>query len=138
MERKMKIVPISWVEATETLNMEDAKTLKHYNGVFEYVKSLKGKVETMEPIEVCREGKLPFGVMNGHNRFKAASDLGWKKIPVILCDSLSTQLSKLVSGAKKSKRRKSIRRKPLRSKSIKISKSLKKSKQKKGKSGKRN
>ena len=130
-KRKMKIVPISWVEATETLNMEDAKTLKHYNDVFEYVKSLKGKVETMEPIEVCREGKLPFGIMNGHNRFKAVSDLGWKKIPIILCDSLSTQLSKLVSGAKKPRRRK--RRKKTRRKTKKKSNKLKKKSKKKSK-----
>ena len=131
-KRKMKIVPISWVEATETLNMEDSKTLKHYNDVFEYVKSLKGKVETMEPIEVCREGKLPFGIMNGHNRFKAVSDLGWEKIPIILCDSLSTQLSKLVSdGAKKTQRRKkrnSKRKRKTNRKTRKRKKSRKKSK----------
>tara|TARA_B100000787_G_C16065146_1_gene237361 strand:+ start:39 stop:443 length:405 start_codon:yes stop_codon:yes gene_type:complete len=130
-KRKMKILRISWIQATETLDMKDAKTLEHYNGVLEYVKSLKGKEETMEPIEVCAEGKLPFDVMNGHNRFKAASELGWTHIPAILCDSLSTQLSKLVSGAKKTQRRKkrnSKRKRKTNRKTRKRKKSRKKSK----------
>ena len=103
--RKVMMLPMLWIKASETLDMDDDKTVEHYNNVLKYVEGFTGKEKTMEPIEVCRDGPIPWNIIDGHNRFKAASELGWKHIPAVLCDKLSKQLSDSKRGSKKKKKR---------------------------------
>ena len=103
--RKVMMLPMTWIKASETLDMDDDETVEHYNNVLKYVKGFTGKEKTMEPIEVCRDGPIPWNIIDGHNRFMAASELGWKHMPAVLCDKLSKQLSNSKKGKKNKKKR---------------------------------
>jgi len=112
--RKVMMLPMTWVKASETLDMNDDETVKHYNSVLKYVKDFKDKEKLMEPIEVCRDGPIPWNIIDGHNRFKAASELGWKHIPAVLCDKLSKQLDASKGKRKKKKKTKKKKKKKTR------------------------
>ena len=57
-EHMMNDMAFAWYSSFELLNIPT-----------------RDKEKLMEPIEVCRDGPITWNIIDGHNRFKASSEL---------------------------------------------------------------